>query len=173
MMQVANGVVPEPPSFCDALVYATLQELATRIAHQNTGKLLDDRAGQRIMSRVAGDESLHHRFYRDMTSAALAIDPSSVVAAIDRQVRDFAMPGQGIPDFNQHARRIAAAGVYDLASHHTQILVPVVLRHWGIERIEGLKAAAEQARERILVHIERVGRVGRRLLERRNPQPAL
>ena len=173
MTQVSNGVVPEPPSLCDALVYVTLQELATRIAHQNTGKLLDDQAGRRIMSRVAGDESLHYRFYRDLTTAALAIDPSSVVAAIDRQVRDFAMPGQGIPDFDRHARRIAAAGVYDLAAHHNQILVPVVLRHWGIERIEGLKATAEQARQRVLAHIERVGRVGRRLLERRTLQPAL
>ena len=48
-----------------ALVYVTLQELATTYAHANTGRLLDDKAGRRIMSRVAGDENLHYRFYRD------------------------------------------------------------------------------------------------------------
>jgi acyl-[acyl-carrier-protein] desaturase len=173
MTQVTNGVVPEPASLPDALVYVTLQELATRVAHANTGKLLDDKAGRRIMSRVAGDENLHYRFYRDLASAALELDPSRMVDAIDRQVRTFAMPGTGIPDFTRHARRIARAGVYDLAAHHDQILVPVVLRHWGIDRLQGLKATAEQARESVLSHIERVGRVAGRLLERRAPQPAL
>jgi len=173
MTQVMNGVVPEPPSLPDALVYVSLQELATRIAHQNTGKLLSDKAGQRIMSRVAGDENLHYRFYRDLAGAALEIDPSTMVAAMERQVRDFAMPGTGIPDFDRHARAIAAAGVYDVAAHHNQILVPVVLRHWGVERLQGLKTAGEQARERLLAHIDRVGRVGRRLLERRAPQPVV
>jgi acyl-[acyl-carrier-protein] desaturase len=171
MTQVSNGVVPELDTLPDALVYATLQELATRIAHNNTGKLLDDKAGQRIMSRVAGDENLHYRFYRDVATKALEIDPERMVAAMDRQVRHFAMPGTGIPDFSRHARAIAAAGVYDMAAHHDQILVPVVLKHWGVERVQGLKAAAEQARERLLSHVDRVGRVGRRLLERRVPQP--
>ncbi len=172
MAQVSSGVVPEPASLPDALVYVTLQELATRIAHNNTGKLLHDKAGQRIMGRVAGDENLHYRFYRDLATKALELDPSRMVAAMDRQVRHFAMPGTGIPDFARHARVIAAAGVYDMAAHYTQILVPVVLKHWGVERVRGLKAVAEQARQRLLSHIDRVGRVGRRLVERRALQPA-
>lgn len=172
MFQVSNGVVPEPSSFVDALAYAALQELATRIAHHNTGRLLPDTAGQKIMTRVAADENLHHLFYRDLTSAALEIDPATVVPAIERQVRHFAMPGTGIPDFGRHARRMADAGIYDFATHHDQILVPVLLRHWRLDRLQGLKAAADQARERLLGHIESVGRVARRLVERRAPQPA-
>jgi acyl-[acyl-carrier-protein] desaturase len=172
MTQVSNGVVPEPPSLADALAYASLQELATRIAHHNTGRSLPDPAGRKIMTRVAADENLHHLFYRDLTNAAIAIDPATVVPAIDRQVRHFAMPGTGIPDFARHARRIADAGIYDFAAHHDQILVPVLLRHWRLDRLEGLKATAEQARERLLAYIERVGRVARRLVERRLPQPA-
>jgi len=172
MTQVSNGVVPEPPSLADGLVYASLQELATRIAHHNTGRLLSDPVGRRIMTRVASDENLHHLFYRDLTTAALAIDPATVGPAIDRQVRHFAMPGTGIPDFARHARAIANAGVYDFATHHEQILVPVLLRHWRIDRLQGLKATAEQARERLLSHIDRVGRIARRLVERRKPQPA-
>ncbi len=172
MMQVSNGAVPEPPSLVDALVYATLQELATRIAHHNTGRLLPDEAGRRIMTRVAADENLHHLFYRDLTSAALAIDPASVVPAIERQVREFAMPGTGIPDFERHAKAIARAGVYDFQSHHDLILVPVVLRHWRLEDVQGLDSGAEQARERTLGHIDRVGRIARRIVERRELQPA-
>ena len=60
--------------------------------------------GAAIMSRVAADENLHHLFYRDLVSAALEIDPSGMVAAIERQVRTFEMPGAGIEDFKTHAR---------------------------------------------------------------------
>ena len=172
MTQVSDGVVPELPSLADGLVYASLQELATRIAHHNTGRLLSDPVGRRIMTRVASDENLHHLFYRDLTTAALAIDPATVVPAIDRQVRHFAMPGTGIPDFARHARAIANAGVYDFAAHYEQILVPVLLRHWRLDRLQGLKATAEQARERLLSHIDRVGRIAQRVVERRKPQPA-
>ena len=96
--------MPDPPTIADGIVYVALQEIATRIAHRNTGKLLDDPAGEAIMSRVAADENLHHLFYRDLASPALEIDPSAMVAAIERQVRHFEMPGAGIPDFKTHAR---------------------------------------------------------------------
>jgi acyl-[acyl-carrier-protein] desaturase len=172
MRQVSTGQVPNPDSIADGIVYVALQELATRISHRNTGKLLNDPAGAAIMTRVAADENLHHLFYRDLTSAALAIDPASVVPAIERQVREFAMPGTGIPDFERHAKAIARAGVYDFQSHHDLILVPVVLRHWRLEDVQGLDAGGEQARERTLRHIDRVGRIARRIVERRELQPA-
>src|SRR3954454_13607389 len=89
MHQVCAGITPSPPTQVDCLVYVALQELATRIAHRNSGKLLERRAGYEVMARVAADENLHHLFYRDLTSAALRIDPSAAVLAIDRQVREF------------------------------------------------------------------------------------
>src|SRR5207253_993338 len=136
MHQVATGQVPQPETVADGLVYVALQELATRIAHRNTGKLLEDDAGYQVMARVAADENLHHLFYRDLTTAALEVDPSTAVCAIARQVRTFEMPGTGIPDFAAHAAAIARAGIYDFAAHHDQILVPVVLHHWGVESLE-------------------------------------
>jgi len=166
MHQVSHGVVPQPTSALDGLVYVALQELATRVAHRATGKLLDDRVGYEVMARVAADENLHHIFYRDLVSAALEIDPSPVVEAIERQVTDFEMPGTGIVDFEDHALAIARAGIYDLASHHQLILVPVVLRHWGVEQLEGLSPAAEDARTRLVRRIERIGKAGRRMAER-------
>ena len=167
MVQVCTGITPQPQTPADGLVYVALQELATRISHRNTGKLLDDRVGYDVMARVAADENLHHLFYRDLVTAALAIDPSAVVCAIERQVREFEMPGVGIPDFSRHATAIAKAGIYDFASHHDQILVPVVLRHWKVEEVEGLSGEAEEARARVVRHISRVGIAARRLAERR------
>ena len=172
MVQVSRGEVPEPETVIDGLVYVTLQELATRIAHGNTGRLLEDRKGRDIMARVAGDENLHHVFYRDATAAALELDPSAVVMAIDRQVRGFEMPGTGIPNFGAHARAIANAGIYDFASHHERILAPVVLGHWHLETIEGLNPDAEEARLRALRHIERIAKAARRVSERRQARAA-
>jgi acyl-[acyl-carrier-protein] desaturase len=149
------------------LVYVTLQELATRVAHYNTGKLLDDPAGREIMKRVAGDENRHYLFYRGLADAAFAIDPSGMMLALEHEVRTFEMPGTGIVDFSQHARAIARAGIYDFQIHHDQILVPVVLRHWNLQGLTGLSAEAERARDSVLERIERIAQAGRRTASRR------
>jgi acyl-[acyl-carrier-protein] desaturase len=167
MHQVSTGEVPEPESPMDAIVYVALQELATRIAHHNTGRLLGDRPGYEVMKRVAADENLHHLFYRDLTQAAIELDPSGAMCAIERQVVGFEMPGTGIPGFAAHAASIARAGIYDLAIHHDQILVPVLLRHWDIEHLTGLDAEGEAARDRLMARLAKSERVARRVAERR------
>src|SRR6478735_5581932 len=133
MAQVSGGQIPEPTSLQDTLVYLALQELATRISHRATGKMIGDQAGYEVMMRVAGDENLHQLFYRDLAAAAIECDPDGMMAAIEHQVASFTMPGIGIPGFAEHAKRIAQAGIYDLAVHHEQILVPVVIRGWDVE----------------------------------------
>jgi len=158
MRQVSDGITPEPENPADTMVYVTLQELATRISHMNTGKLLTDRPGYEVMARVAADENLHYLFYRGVTDAAMEIDPSMVVLAIDRQVREFAMPGTGIDDFVQH---------------HDHILLPLVVRHWRLESLEGLSPEAEEARQRVLKHVSRVGSAAGRLRARREREAQL
>lgn len=167
MAQVSCGQVPEPETPQEGLVYVALQELATRIAHHNTGKMIADPVGYDVMKRVASDENRHHLFYRDLCTAALEIDPSGMVLAIEQQVREFEMPGTGIIDFETHARAIAKAGIYDFQIHHAQILVPVVLRQWGVEDLTGLDDEAESARDALVKRIERIGRAGRRQAARR------
>jgi acyl-[acyl-carrier-protein] desaturase len=167
MAQVSRGQVPEPETPHDGLAYVALQELATRIAHHNTGKVLDDPAGYEVMKRVASDENRHHLFYRDLCAAALELDPSGMVRAIEVQVRTFEMPGTGIPHFTEHARRIAAAGIYDFRVHHEQILVPVVLKHWKVDQLTGLDDEAERARDALLDRIDRIGKAGTRQAARK------
>ncbi|MGH9023525.1 MAG: acyl-ACP desaturase, partial [Acidimicrobiia bacterium] len=87
--------------------------------------------------------------------------------AMERQVREFEMPGTGIIGFGGHARAISRAGIYDYSVHHERILAPVVLRHWKVETLEGLSGEAERARDALVAHVDRVGRVGRHLAERR------
>ncbi|MHB1786704.1 MAG: acyl-ACP desaturase [Acidimicrobiales bacterium] len=173
MRQVSGGIVPEPEAPADALAYVTLQELATRVAHRNTGKQMDDPIGYAVMARVAADENLHHLFYRDLTAAALALDPNGTMAAIDRQVRGFSMPGTGIEGFAAHAAAIAKAGIYDYGLHYEQVVAPVLTRHWRIEEVEGLDAEGEAARSRVLRHLRRLGVAARRLNDRRSESLAV
>lgn len=167
MAQVIGGWDSPLTSVADALAYTSLQELATRVSHSNTGRMLEDDHGRRLMARVSGDEALHHVFYRDLMSCLIDVDPSVAVPAIDRTVRNFTMPGTAIADFTRHAKAIARAGIYDVASHHASVVVPVVVGAWKLADLTGLDPTAEEARVRCLGHIDRLGRVAERLRDRR------
>jgi acyl-[acyl-carrier-protein] desaturase len=144
----------------DGLVYVTLQELATRIAHRNTGALTGDPLAERLLVRVALDENLHYAFYRDVAAAAIELDASAMVLAMKRQVLGFAMPGFELRSFRERAITIAAAGVYDLRIHHDQVLCPVLLRHWRLEALRGLTDEAESARDEVLAFLGALGGAG-------------
>ena len=163
MHQVRGAQVPAPDDLYEALAYLSMQELATRIAHRNTGKLIEDQAGQDVMLRVGNDENLHYLFYRDLATAALEVDPSSMMIGIERAVRNFAMPGTGIENFDALAKEIAKAGIYDFKIHLEQILVPVILRHWKVADVTGLSTEGEKAREALIKRIDKIGRVAGRL----------
>jgi len=172
MQQVKTGETPVFDTATAGLVYTTLQELATRIAHRNTGELLEDPAGRAVMRRVAADENLHHLFYRDLATEMITRDPSAMVVAMEYVVRTFAMPGTGITDFARHARTIAALGVYDFSIHYHQIIVPIVLQRWNLTEITGLDAEAELARDRLVRFIDRLGKAAARTEAKREARAA-
>lgn len=174
MIQVSKGETPDPGSTHEGFVYLALQELATRISHRNTGLQIGDPVGYEVMKRVTGDENLHQLFYRDLATAAVQVAPNEMMIAMEKQVRNFAMPGTGIPDFDRHAAAIARAGIYDLQIHHEQILAPVVLRQWDAPNIAGLSGEGAEAQERLMKRMATSERVAKRYAERRDAamQPA-
>jgi acyl-[acyl-carrier-protein] desaturase len=155
MTQLQQGYDMDAPDTLHGLAYVTFQELATRIAHRNTGRYSDDPVADRIMVQIATDENLHMVFYRDVLSAALKLEPSAAVRAIVDEVLSFKMPGAGIPGFIRKAAQIAKAGIYDLKVHRDEVLMPV-LRHWRIFELGGLDAAAEDARRRLAEYLARL-----------------
>ncbi len=146
-VQMGLGKVPEPETLADLICYVSFQERATQIAHRNTGAHLpkDDKMGRNVLALVAGDETKHYLFYRDLALAAFAIDPSTMMIAAARQVGAFAMPGTGIPSFTRHAVRIAREGIYGLGQYLRDVLDPV-LSLWDVGHLSGLSAEAERAR---------------------------
>jgi len=146
-VQMQKGEVPHPATFAELIAYVSFQERATQIAHRNTGAKLpkDDKIGRNVLALIAGDETKHYLFYRDLTLAAFAIDPSAMMIAVSKQVSTFAMPGTGIPSFTRHAVRIAKEGIYGLGQYLGDVLTPV-LSLWDIEHLKGLTKEAEVAR---------------------------
>jgi acyl-[acyl-carrier-protein] desaturase len=165
MAQLQQGYEHDSPSTLRGLAYVAFQELATRISHRNTGRYSDDPVADRIMVRIAADENLHMVFYRDILGAALKIQPSAAVRAIVDEVLAFEMPGAGITNFVRKAAQIAKAGIYDLRVHRDEVLLPI-LRHWRIFEIEGLDAAAEDARHRLIEHLDALDLAATRFEER-------
>jgi acyl-[acyl-carrier-protein] desaturase len=168
MVQVSKGETPEPESTHEGFIYLALQELATRISHRNTGAQIGDPVGFEVMKRVCFDENLHQLFYRDLAAAAIQAAPNMMMIAMEKQVRSFAMPGTGIPDFPRHAAAIARAGIYDLQIHHEQILAPVVLRQWDAANIGGLSGDGAAAQEKLMKRMATSERVAKRYAERRD-----
>ncbi|MEU8590775.1 acyl-ACP desaturase [Streptomyces sp. NPDC048664] len=153
MAVVQAGYRDDRRSPLETLAYVSFQELATRIAHRNTGRLVDDPVADLLLARVAADENLHMLFYRSLVSASMAIDPSATVRALVKEVVDFAMPGTVIPNFRRKSLVIARAGIYDLRIHHDEVVRPL-LKHWQLFELEGLDGAAERERERLAAHLE-------------------
>ncbi len=161
MAQLQQGYEHDAPDTLRGLAYVTFQELATRIAHRNTGRYSDDPVADRIMVRIAADENLHMVFYRDILSAAIELQPSAAVRAIVDEVLAFQMPGAGIPNFVRKAATIARAGIYDLRVHRDEVLLPVI-KHWGIFELPDLDATATAARERLAQHLDELEQAARK-----------
>jgi acyl-[acyl-carrier-protein] desaturase len=165
MAQLQQGYDHDAPDTLHGLAYVAFQELATRIAHRNTGRYSDDPVADRIMVRIAADENLHMVFYRDILKAALVIEPSAAVRAIVDEILKFEMPGAGIQGFVRKAAAIAKAGIYDLRVHRDEVLLPII-RYWGLFELSGLDAAAEDARRRLAEHLDQLDAAAKRFEER-------
>ena len=165
MTQLQQGYDHDAPDTLHGLAYVAFQELATRIAHRNTGRYSDDPVADKIMVRIAADENLHMVFYRDILAAAIKIEPSAAVCAIVDEVLAFAMPGAGIPGFIRKAAQIAKAGIYDIRVHREDVLMPII-KYWGIFELQNLNAAAEAARQRLAEHLEALDLAAKKFEER-------
>lgn len=160
MKQMGGGIVPEPETLADMLAYTSFQEKATQIAHAHTGsKLGKERGGLQVMGKVAGDETLHYNFYKDTVVAGLEIDPSTMIIAIYKQLREFKMPGTGIPDFEAHSEAIARAEIFNASIFLGSVVTPT-LDHWKIDKIAEtqLNDDAKRARDKIFKTVKLLGR---------------
>lgn len=154
-----------------SLAYVSFQELATRIAHRNTGRATGDPMCEALLARIATDENLHMLFYRNLLGAAFEVAPSQTMRAVADVLADFQMPGNGIEGFGRKSVAIALAGIYDLRQHRDEVVLPV-LRQWDIFEVSGLDSDGEAAREQIAAHVDGLELAASRFEERRDARRA-
>ncbi|MER5999573.1 acyl-ACP desaturase [Nonomuraea sp. NPDC051941] len=171
MHHMENGFTTEYGTMLQQLAYVSFQELATRIAHRNTGKASGDEGCERLLARIAADENLHMLFYRNLLKAAFELDPNQTMRAVTDVVTTFQMPGSGIEGFTRKAMIIANEGIYDLRLHLDDVLMPV-LKQWSVFDKTGLDAEGEQAREQLSAFLAKTETTAARFVERREERRA-
>jgi acyl-[acyl-carrier-protein] desaturase len=149
-----QGVV-FPSTMLDAMAYVTFQELATRVAHRNTGKACNDPVADELLKRVASDENLHMIFYRNLIEAGLELAPDQAIESIWWILEHFRMPGYVNPNFRRNAITIAVGGIYDLRQHLDEVVMPV-LRKWRIFERNDFGGEGEKRRDEIAAIVDRL-----------------
>ncbi|MDT4892257.1 MAG: acyl-[acyl-carrier-protein] desaturase [Pseudonocardiales bacterium] len=150
----------------ESLAYVSFQELATRVAHRNTGAATGCPLAEQLLTRIATDENLHMVFYRNLVAAAFEREPDATMRAVRDEVVNFSMPGAGMPDFTRNSVTIAKAGIYDLRLHHDEVVQPV-LRFWKIFTRTDLGADGELAREELAEFLTGLDAAASRFVDQR------
>jgi acyl-[acyl-carrier-protein] desaturase len=167
MTHMAAGFAADyPDSVLHGIAYVSFQELATRVAHRNTGRISEDPICDQLLAKVAADENLHMLFYRNLLAASFDFAPDETMRAITDVVKGFQMPGHGIENFGRKAVQIAMAGIYDLRIHHDEVISPV-LRQLNVLGRTDLSADGEAAREELAALLSDLDKNAARFEERR------
>ncbi len=153
------------------LAYTSLQEKATQRAHGNLARLASatEPRLQHILSRVAGDESRHHIFYRDAFAMVLREDPERALRAAWAVMPNLAMPGHTIPGYNQLSDVVRAAEIYGPLDYCK--IVSDLLGIWGIATARGLSSKAEQLQDKLMALPRRLERFAELVAKRRPTLP--
>ena len=155
-------------------VYTSFQELATYISHNNVAKIARKKGHKALakMSKIiAGDEMRHHVAYTEFVRQIFAIDPSEMMLAFQHMMKhkivmpalhlreSFSEKGSLFANFSTVAQR---AGVYT-GFDYIDILRKLNVA-WEIEKITGLTAEAEKARDYLLKLPDRMYRITERIV---------
>ena len=154
-------------------VYTSFQELATYISHLNVAKLAAKKGLNSLakMSRtIAGDEMRHHLAYKEFVKEIFAIDPSEMMLAYYHMMKNkIAMPAMHLREsfgkkgsihdqFSTVAQRI---GVYTGLDYID--IFKKLNKAWELDKIRGLSAEAEKARDALMALPDRMLRVIERI----------
>lgn len=163
---VQGGWVPPMESPLQVMVYTSMQELATQVFYLNVARACEaeDADLAALLRRLAKDETLHYAFYRDAVKAHLEVDPNYIWPVADVMMQ-FAMPGAGMPDYEQRMITIAKSANYGPEHYYRQV-VDVLCKHWDVFNLHPTFAEALEAQDKIRTYHNRLRRVAERAARR-------
>jgi acyl-[acyl-carrier-protein] desaturase len=155
-------------------IYTSFQELATYISHNNVARIAKKKGHKALakMSKIiAGDEMRHHIAYTEFVKQIFAIDPSEMMLAFQHMMKhkivmpalhlreSFGTKGSLFNDFSTVAQRIGVYTGFDYID-----IVRKLNSAWEIEKITGLTAEAEKARDYLLKLPDRMYKISERIV---------
>jgi acyl-[acyl-carrier-protein] desaturase len=155
-------------------VYTSFQELATYISHNRVGQMAKkygDNKLSKMCRLIAGDEMRHHMAYSEFVDQIFKVDPSEMMLAFQYMMKQkIVMPAHFLREsgnaissaFEQFSDSAQRAGVYT-AADYVDILRKLVEK-WQIDKISGLTAEAEKARDYLMKLPDRMARISERLV---------
>lgn len=155
-------------------VYTSFQELATYVSHNRVSQIakkFGDNKLSKMCKLIAGDEMRHHHAYSEFVNQIFKVDPSEMMLAFQYMMKQkIVMPahflresgekiGTAFEQFSDSAQRI---GVYT-ANDYIDIMQKL-MEKWQIDKITGLTAEAEKARDFLMKLPARMARISERLV---------
>lgn len=155
-------------------VYTSFQELATYVSHNRVAQIAKkygDNKLSKMCKLIAGDEMRHHHAYSEFVNRIFQVDPSEMMLAFQYMMKQkIVMPavflresgekiGSAFEQFSDSAQRI---GVYT-AQDYVEILQKLIEK-WQIDKITGLTAEAEKARDFLMKLPARMARISERIV---------
>jgi len=153
-------------------VYTSFQELATYVSHNNVAKIARKKGHTALakMSKIiAGDEMRHHIAYSEFVKEIFKVDPSEMMLAYFYMMKhQIVMPAMYLREsyaeraslFDQFSLVAQRAGVYTGFDYVDIMRKLNVL--WEIDKITGLTAEAEKARDYLMRLPDRMYRLAER-----------
>ena len=155
-------------------IYTSFQELATYISHNNVARIAKKKGHKALakMSKIiAGNKMRHHIAYSEFVKQIFAIDPSEMMLAFQHMMKykivmpalhlreSFGTKGSLFNDFSTVAQRIGVYTGFDYID-----IVRKLNSAWEIEKITGLSAEAEKARDYLLKLPDRMYKISERIV---------
>jgi acyl-[acyl-carrier-protein] desaturase len=159
---IAGGWSHQLEGAFEAMVYTTIQELATQAFYLHTATAVEaqDLALARALRRIAKDETRHYAFYRDVVKAHLNADANYIVPLVNVLVH-FQMPGRVMSDFDERSALLASEGVFGPEQYYNDV-VEVACSFWEVDRLASQVPQSRRAFARL-----RAYRAGLRRLAQR------
>ncbi len=160
---IAGGFSHQLEGAFEAMVYTTIQELATQAFYLHTADAVEaqDPTLSRALRRIAKDETRHYAFYRDVVKAHLDADATYVIPLVGVLVQ-FEMPGRVMSDFEERSLMLASEGVFG-PDQYLDDVVEVACSFWGVDELAAAVPEARRTVARLRAYRAGLKRLGKRL----------
>jgi len=155
-------------------VYTSFQELATYISHNNVAKIAR-KNGHKLLSKmskiIAGDEMRHHIAYTEFIKQIFNYDPSEMMLAFQHMMKHkIVMPAMNLRE--SYGEKANLFSLFSVVAQRTGVytgfdyinIIKKLIATWEIDKIKGLTAEAEKARDFLMRLPDRMYRITERMV---------